>query len=146
MIKNFLGGFAVTLALCLFSLAANAHGSQGSFSAGGQLYAGAIQAGSSSTTTGGSQFAVSVNSNGNVSGFASSVGGGEAMAGGTIDANGIRTFTTNTSNASGSAQSKITGSATGTGSAAQGTDTYSAAAGQFGKVGAGFGAWGGFGH
>jgi hypothetical protein len=117
------------------------------YGAGAQLALGAVQAGSSSSTTGGSQFSVSVNSNGKAAGYAVSTGGGVAQAGGTLSNSGVTTFTNNSSYSTGDAKSNVRGSATGTGSAAQGTDTNSAATGQFGKVGA-FGnfSFGGFSH
>lgn len=130
----------------LFVLPASAHNSQPSYGASGTIYAGVVQAGSSSSTVGGSSFEVNVNSNGKASGFANSAGGGAAAAGGTVTKNGVSTYTDNTSYSSGDAKSHVAGSGTGTGSAAQGTDTNSAAAGQFGKFGGGFGVSAGFTH
>ncbi len=118
----------------------------GSFGASGNLYAGTVVAQSSSSTVGGSQFSVGVNSNGNAHGYAESTGGGTASAGGNITKNGVTTFSNNSSYSTGDAKSHIGGSATSTGSAAQGTDVNSAAVGQFGSIGAGFGVKAGFGH
>lgn len=136
---------ALVVVSLLFALPASATNS-GSFHLGGGAYVGAVQAASSSNTTGGSQFQVSVNANGNAHGYAESTGGGVASAGGNISNNGVKTFTDNSSYATGDAKSHIGGSATGTGSAAQGTDTNAAAVGQFGSIGSGFGIKGGFGH
>lgn len=135
--------FAAVLALVAGTAAAH---NSSSFQLGGTGYAGTVVAGSSSNTTGGSQFSVSVNSNGNAHGYADSTGGGTANAGGSIANNGVTTFTNNSSYSTGDAKSHVGGSATGTGSAAQGTDTNAAAVGQFGSIGAGFGIKGGFGH
>ncbi len=130
--------FLLTAVLVLATGSAFAHNSySGSIGAG--AYTGAVVATSSSNTTGGSQFQVSVNSNGNAKGYAESTGGGNANAGGAIASNGVTTFTNNSSYATGDAKSPIGGSATGTGSAAQGTDTNAAAVGQFGAIGVGFG-------
>ena len=135
----------LTAALLVMTGSAFAHNT-GSFNLGGSVYTGAVQAASSSNTTGGSQFQVSVNSNGNAKGYAESTGGGTANAGGSVASNGVTTFTNNSSYSTGDAKSHIGGSATGTGSAAQGTDTNAQAVGQFGSIGAGFGIKGGFGH
>lgn len=124
----------IILAVALtFGLAGAA--SATSFGAGLQISGGYGQAASSSSTVGGSQFSVGVNSNGSSHGYAESTGGGTAEAGVKFTANDVKTSTNNTSYATGDAKSHINGSATGTGSAAQGTDTASAAAGQFGKIG-----------
>lgn len=128
----------LTLALLALTGSAMATNS-GSFGVSAGAYTGAVQAASSSNTTGGSQFQVAVNSNGNAHGYANSTGGGTANAGGSVGSNGVTTFTNNSSYATGDAKSHIGGSATGTGSAAQGTDTNASAVGQFGAIGAGFG-------
>ncbi len=134
---------ALAVALTL-GLSFGAHATSFGGGIGGQLYAGTVAAQSSSSTVGGSSFSVGVNSNGKASGYAESAGGGTASAGGAINSNGVTTFSNNTSYSNGDAKSHISGSATSTGSAAQGTDTNSAAVGQFGKIGAGFGV--SFGH
>lgn len=98
-------------------------------------------ASSSSATTGGSQFGVTVNANGKADGYAESTGGGTALAGVKFTSNDVKTTTANTSYATGDAKSNIKGSATGTGSAAQGTDTASNASAGMVK----FGVFGSFG-
>lgn len=141
MKRSILVLIAMTFAFSISTVSATNYGSIGA-----NLYAGQVVAQSSSSTVGGSSFAVGVNANGAAKGYAESAGGGTASAGGNINKNGVTTFSNNTSYSSGDAKSHIRGNGTGTGSAAQGTDVNSAAVGQFGKIGTGFGAGLSFGH
>jgi hypothetical protein len=136
--KQFLSMLIALIVVSIFfAIPVSAHNYGASVKANGQLYAGTVTAGSSSSTVGGSSFEVGVNSNGSASGFANSAGGGTASAGGDVTKNGVTTYTANTSTSSGDAKSHIKGSAFGTGSAAQGTDVASQSFGTFGKFGAG---------
>lgn len=106
--------------------------------ASGSLWTGGVTSYAKSETVGGSGISTGVAGNGYTSQSASNAGGGTSSAGGSINSNGVATYSNTSSYSSGYSSGAASGNYSSSNAGGVGTDVSAGAQGSFTKVAGGF--------